>query len=261
MEVIGSVIISYLRSEKAKMTFAAIHPDDDMFTGDREHYERCGRQFASLIEKAASISTSAQQRCLELPCGYGRVTRHLVDILPRTLIDSADIMAPCVEWVSSTFGVNAIQVVEPVNEFANIVDGLYSVAAMGSLITHLSEENTRSVIAHFLPKLSPGGVALITTHGQRSHDALVARRWFDVSDEDREALLRAYAQHGHGFVNYSDSETFERKTVETVGDAYGVSITHKDWMASLVHELNFSVIEFIEGGWDDHQDVFFIARS
>jgi hypothetical protein len=103
-------------------------------------------------------------------------------------------------------------------------------------------------------------VAVITTHGQRSHDAIVARSWFAVSDEDRETLLSAYARHGHGFVNYSDAETFERKTVETVGDTYGVSITHKDYMVSLVDELRFSVVEFIEGGWDDHQDVFFIAR-
>lgn len=237
-----------------------IHPDDDMFTGDRDHYERCGRQFAALIGKAADISKSSERRILELPCGYGRVTRHLIEMFPPQQIDVADIMAPCVQYVSSTFGVRGIQVVQPVNQFYNILDRRYSVAAMGSLITHLSESNTRTVVAHFLDKLAAGGVAVITTHGQRSHDALLAGNWFDVSLGDRTTLLKAYANQGHGFANYSTAETFEKKTVETVGDAYGVSLTHKDWMFELATDLGYSVIEFIQGGWDNHQDVFFINR-
>lgn len=237
-----------------------IHPDDDMYTGDLGHYERCGEQFGSFVKTAADLSGAGAPRILELPCGYGRVTRHLVKQFAPGQIDAADIMSPCIEFVRATFGVRAIQIVDPVNEFANIQDGAYDVAAMGSLITHLSEPNTRTVVEHFLRKLSPNGVAVITTHGQRSRDDLHARNWFEVSDLDRTTLLDAYAHRGHGFVNYSPAHTFEKKTVEEVGDAYGVSLTHKDWMTALIEELGYSLAKYTEGGWDNHQDVYFIRK-
>lgn len=237
-----------------------IHPDDDMFTGNFSHYEACGKQFAEIIAGAVAMTDKPVPRILELPCGYGRVTRHLVTLFGPGQIEVADIMAPCIDFCASEFDVKASQVIPPVNEFANLPNGQYDVAAMGSLITHLSEENTRTVIRCFLGKLAPGGTAVVTTHGECSKGALEARTWFEVSEAGRAELLDAYNQRGHGFVNYAPSHFFEKKTAECVGDAYGVSLTHKDWMYSAIEDFGYSVTKFIQGGWDNHQDVYFIRR-
>ncbi|MDN7964947.1 class I SAM-dependent methyltransferase [Burkholderia multivorans] len=240
------------------ISISSIHPDDDMYTGDVEHYESCGRQFADIIAHAVGKTDSRHPRMLELPCGYGRVTRHLVEKFAPEQIVVADIMEPCVAFCGSQFNVEAIQVVHPANEFRNIAEDAFDVAAMGSLVTHLSEENARITIENFLSKIRSGGIGVITTHGERSRESLEARTWFELLEEDRTKLLSAYDSRSHGFVQYAPSHSFERKTVEIIGASYGVSITHLDWMKKTIEELDFSIDEFIQGGWDNHQDVYFI---
>ena len=239
----------------------AIHPDDDMFTGDHEHYESCGKQFAEIIAHAASLSGAHSPKILELPCGYGRVTRHLVARFGASLIDVADIMSPAVDFVARKFGVRGFVVTEPVNQFRGIPDGVFDVAVMGSLLTHLSESDALDVLEHFLKKLGPNGVAVITTHGERSYDMLRAGGWHEVSPSDRLKLLHAHERGAHEFVQYDPNHVFERKTVDYIGPSYGVSITHPSWMRDAARRLGYTIREYRPGGWDNHQDVFFISAE
>ena len=63
-------------------TLGEIHPDDDMFMGSLEHYDLAGKEMTSLVEIAAKNLSLAAPHILELPCGYGRVTRHLIQLFP-----------------------------------------------------------------------------------------------------------------------------------------------------------------------------------
>lgn len=243
------------------MQTAPIHPNDDMFTGSIEHYERCGKQLADFASIAGDMSGSARPLLLELPCGYGRVTRHLVKLFDATAISVADIMVPAVDFTVESFGVTGHIVSEPVNEFRNIPEGAFDVAVMGSLITHLSESNTRTVLAHFLSKLRPAGVAVITSHGAKAHEMLAANGWFEITGSDRATLMKAYANDQYGFVNYDANHSFEKKTVDYIGKSYGVSLIPDAWMRDTIAELGFAVKRHIPAGWDDHQDVYFISRA
>lgn len=237
-----------------------IHPDDDMFCGSFEHYESCGRQFADIIVRASHLVESPNPKILELPSGYGRVTRHLIKRFSPDHLVVADAMPGAVRFCMEQFGVSGIEVTTPVNELRGVPDSTFHVAAMGSLITHLDEESSRTVIANFLGKLTTGGVAVITTHGKRAREILFSDGgWFEMLPEDRELLKDASRQGRYGYVKYAPCHTFERKTVETVGDHYGISLIPYEWMVDAIVDLGFSVIEYFEGGWDKHQDVFLVG--
>lgn len=238
-----------------------IHPNDDMFTGSVEHYEECGIQLAGFASTAVDLSGCASPTILELPCGYGRVTRHLVKRFPATSVTVADIMKPAVDFTASTFGVHGIVVSEPANEFLNIEDGTFDVAVMGSLITHLSESNTLTVLKHFLAKLDTNGIAVVTSHGARAHEMLVSNTWFEISDADRSTLLSTYESGAHGFVNYDANHRFEKKTVDYVGRSYGVSLIPDSWMRSALDQLGYTIRKHVPAGWDNHQDVYFITQA
>lgn len=238
-----------------------IHPDDDMYCGSLGHYEACGIEFADFIFKAAKITEIVYPKILELPCGYGRVTRHLSKKFTPQQIFVADAMKPAVKFCVEQFGVSGIEIVEPLNEFINIPDEMFDVAAMGSLVTHLSESSTEVVLEHFLKKITSKGIAVITTHGVRAHDFLTQDiNWFELTRADREYLKVSYREERFGYVPYAPNHSFEKKTVDYVGKSYGISLIPHSWMLKTIKRFGFSVLEYMPGGWDNHQDVFIVGK-
>lgn len=240
-----------------------IHPDDDMFCGNIAHYEACGRQFAGFVEQASRcVKSGGKKKILELPCGYGRVTRHLVEMFPPADIVVADAMPQAVEFCCEQFGVSGIEVKAPLNELRDVPEGEFQVAAMGSLITHLDEHSAGIVLCCFLSKLAVGGVAVITTHGKRAQEILFSNTaWFELLAGDRDSLKEAARQGKYGYARYAPHHEFERKTVEAVGESYGISLIPHEWMLCSFAKLGVGVIDYLEGGWDGHQDVYFVGKT
>ena len=69
------------RAESVDLT---ISDRDDMFVaGQLDHYLWAGRLALELISEAMLLSRkTAFRSLLDMPCGYGRVTRHLVKFFP-----------------------------------------------------------------------------------------------------------------------------------------------------------------------------------
>ncbi|MDR3432051.1 MAG: class I SAM-dependent methyltransferase [Rouxiella aceris] len=239
----------------------AIHPNDDMFSGSLEHYENCGIEFSSYAKLIKKDNNHEDFKVLELPCGYGRVTRHLVEIFKPEQITSADIMGAAVDFTASTFGVNGFKVSEPANEFKGIEEKAFDLAMMGSLITHFSENNTKVILENFLKKINDSGVAIITTHGQRAFERMINGDWFEITDNDYSSMKSAFESGRFGFANYSTGHSFEKKTVDEVGDVYGVSLIPHQWMVETLSAMGYEVIKHVAAGWDNHQDVYFIKRA
>ncbi len=232
-----------------------------MFHGSTEHYESVGTQMADFVSQAAALAGAQSPVCLELPCGYGRVTRHLASRFDPQRIHVADIMVPAVEFCAEEFGVNAYPITDPVYEFNNVPDDFFDVAALGSLITHLSGHNARTVMKYFLQKLKRGGVAVVTTHGERSREILGSVDCYQVGDAARTHLLSSYDAGQYGFVNYMPDHSLEAKTVDYIGDSYGIALIPHQWVTDVCRENNVEILEYRRGGWDNHQDVFFITRN
>ncbi|RDJ98792.1 class I SAM-dependent methyltransferase [Paraburkholderia lacunae] len=242
------------------MHVTPIHPDDDMFQGSHEHYYSVGSQMADFVSHATELAGAHTPIILELPCGYGRVTRHLATRFDPTKIHVADIMVPSVDFCIGAFGVVGHYVAEPVYEYANIASEAFDVAALGSLVTHLSSHNARTVIVHFFSKLKSGAVGVVTTHGEKSREHLGIADCYQVGEAARQHLLSSFDANQYGFVNYPTDHSLETKTVDYIGDSYGISIIPTDWIKSVCEENNLSIIEHWPGAWDGHQDVFFIRK-
>ncbi|MFM0372936.1 class I SAM-dependent methyltransferase [Paraburkholderia aspalathi] len=242
------------------MQSAPIHPDDDMFHGSNEHYTSVGTQMADCVSHAVELAQADLPTVLELPCGYGRVTRHLASRFDPKRIHVADIMVPSVDFCVEKFGVNGYYIIDPVYEFKNVPEAFFDVAALGSLITHLSGRNSRTVIKHFFEKLKPGGIAVVTTHGARSREILETVDCYQIGDAARTHLLDSYDAGQFGFVNYMADHSLEAKTVDYIGDSYGISLIPHNWVNDVCDENGLTILEYRSGGWDNHQDVFFISR-
>lgn len=237
-----------------------IHKDDDMFHGSYEHYNAVGSQMAGFVLHAATLISELNPVILELPCGYGRVLRKLVERYSPERIHVAEINPQALKFCTDTFGVTGYLVTDPVHEFRNIPDSAFDIAVMGSLITHLSEQNARTVIKYFFNKVKLGGVGVITTTGVKSREILGESCIYQVSEEARQRLLSSYDANQFSFSVYRKNHDFERRTVDLIGESYGISLIPEGWIDDVCKENGLSVVKRIHGAWDSHQDVFYIAK-
>src|SRR6185436_830844 len=68
-------------------------------------YFSVGRSAVDVVMQACMASTLTEVRTvLDLPCGYGRVLRHLVALFPRASFAACDVDREAVEFCASTFG-------------------------------------------------------------------------------------------------------------------------------------------------------------
>ena len=176
------------------MTITEIHSNDDMFCGDFQHYLSCGQQMTAFAERAVTLSGTPEPFILELPCGYGRATRHLVKKFQPDHIHCADIMIPAVDFCTTRFGVIGHYINEPVYKFENIESDKFDVGLLGSLITHLSMANAESVVIHLFSKVRKGGIGVITTHGEKS------RRLLQAQDLERGEHIYQISKDSHEFL-------------------------------------------------------------
>ena len=164
------------------------------------------------------------------------------------------------DFCVASFGVVGHHVTEPVYEFMDIERDWFDVAVLGSLVTLLSDHNARLVMKHFFGKLKNGGIGVITAHGTRSRELLGGSDCYQVGEGAREHLLRAYDAGEFGFVNYLPGHSLEAKTVDYIGASYGISMVPVSWVVDICRELDLKIIDHLAGGWDTHQDVYWIQK-
>ncbi len=122
------------------------------------------RFIASLIAQHSAVT---KPRVLEWGCGPARVLRHLPGLLPAgSEVHGTDYNPATVAWCQATLP--HLQVVanqlEPPLPFP---DGQFDAVYVLSVFTHLSEAIHRAWSAELVRLLKPGGILVVTTHGDR----------------------------------------------------------------------------------------------
>jgi SAM-dependent methyltransferase len=80
---------------------------DAMYDGDEQHYVAVGQSALGIIE-AALREMPVPRRILDLPSGYGRITRVLRARFPEATITVCDIDRAAVYYCAGRFGARAI---------------------------------------------------------------------------------------------------------------------------------------------------------
>jgi SAM-dependent methyltransferase len=225
---------------------------EDMLTGGddlRNYFEVGESALAEIKAGLAAAGAPAPGRILDLPCGYGRVLRHLRAEWPSAELTVMDINAEAVEFCAKTFGARPVVSRQPLWE-VSAGDG-YDLLWCGSLLTHFDAPDWAPTLSYFRDRVAPGGVVVFTTHGELSIDLLAGEqvgRWSgDYGMGDKAAGMAQTARRtGFAFGHYGDTK-----------DPFGLSVSSPGWVRRTVAAVSgLAFVSFSREGWFGHQDVW-----
>lgn len=216
---------------------------DAMYGGDPRRYFAVGLSALRCVDEALDAAGSpAVRRVLDLPCGHGRVLRWLAARFPGAALTAGDVDADGVQWCARRLGAT------PAYSVADF-DGLhlgqrFDLIWCGSLVTHLDEAAIAALLRLFARHLDTGGVAVVSTHGERAAEHMRAGRLdYLLEPAAMRRLLADHVDHGFGYADYPDHR------------GYGVSLAAREWVVDRAARSGLREVSFHPAGWDAHQDV------
>lgn len=239
-------------SEAAAELFPEVSLDlcsaDGMYHGNARHYLEVGASALSVILCALQLARVLEvAHLLDFGSGAGRVTRWLRAAFPTAEITVSDMRATDLEFCVEHFGAKAwlsgtdIEVLE--------APGQYDLIWAGSVLTHLSAEKSRALLAKFIGWAKPGGIIIVTLHGRRAIQYRKAGRLPYLHDLGWQKVQSEYNEWGYGYSDYERA------------NGYGISLTSLGWSARLVESMeDVRLVMLSENAWDDHQDVLALQK-
>lgn len=177
----------------------ALPPDYLMYESFQLNYGKYyqgGRETAQwVVAELARFTSLSGKHILDWGCGPGRVIRHLPALVGAGgRFTGTDYNAQSIAWCRQhlpgiTFLQNKLD--PPLALPSESVDALYGI----SIFTHLSEASHTKWAQELLRVLKPGGLALLTTHGQAFRPLLTdeEKTLFDQG----ELVIRSNVAEGH----------------------------------------------------------------
>jgi SAM-dependent methyltransferase len=226
-----------------------VAPDDQMWASGAPWYWSVGESGLLCVLHALTLSwTSRVARVLDLPCGHGRVARHLRAAFPQAELFACDLDRRGVDFCASRMRMR------PIYSTPELVDapipGDLDVIWVGSLFTHVDEQRTTRWLSFLAERLAPHGVLVATFHGpaarilQKSHRMIDEASWARI-----EAMCE---ERGFGYAPYVELD---------LGD-YGISLARPSKILELASALRGTRIAYYqERGWANNHDVLAIART
>ena len=230
-----------------------VSPNDEMHVAGREnHYYQAGRSALACIScslQAAQLPAGNVHRILDLPCGHGRVMRHLRAAFPEAEITACDLLRDGVEFCAATFGAIPVYSDENPDKIA-LERNAFDLIWVGSLLTHLDSDRWTQFLELFRRSLRPGGVLVFSAHGRQAYD-LTKRGETPIQPYWRQtATLYAYERKGFGYAPFPNS------------NSYGNSFASPAWVFKQIEKMSeMRMVHFSEAAWDSNQDVYACVRD
>jgi SAM-dependent methyltransferase len=214
------------------------HKDTMLAGDDFAHYLSVGVSALKNIQETVDQRGVIVRKVLDVPCGFGRVTRALRVAYPDAEIYASDIDPEAVAFCSRTFGAVALA---SRTDFSLLNFGLdFDLIWVGSLITHLPSDATRSFLSFIIRHLAPGGVALVSSHG-----AYVAGKLRSAAIHAK--MLSDFFSSGYGYADYPGADLSLQR--------YGNSLISREWLTRCIADLGAEVVCYRDHSWDNHHDV------
>lgn len=227
-----------------------ISPNDLM---NNQWYFEVGRNAVEVVLAAIMSSyVGSIDRVLDLPCGHGRVLRHLVRMLPNAEFHACDLDTDGVAYCARKF--SAIPIVSR-PELTEVDFGTqFDLIWVGSLFTHVDMPQTRRWMAHLARFLTPTGIVVATMHGRWSEH--VHQRTPYIGEDRWTRVMEGYRDRGYGYCDYVAEESSQY-----VPGNYGISMARPHAMIRILEEIGgIRVFSYNERAWADHQDVIVYGK-
>ena len=235
---VATIEDAYMKAEIDK----TVSPKDHMYNTGPDWYYTVGLDGIRVILRSLAISQlNDVRRVLDLPCGHGRVGRHLRAAFPQAEIAFADIDADGADFCAGQFRGKAIYSHADLSQ-APIGDN-YDVIWIGSLFTHVDEARAETWLRHLCRCLSPRGILVATVHGNWSK-TVQAQYGAMIGPEEWQQIMRGYEATGWGYARYEGP------------DDYGVSLCQASAVIAMAGRIEgVRILSYSERGWAGNHDV------
>lgn len=240
-----------MESASAPAFMTEIHPEDHLygylarrFGTDKatQMYYDGGKsdalQTANAIKK---FKKEANLNVLEFASGYGRITRHLKNMVPQATLHTCDIHPAACDFVASRLGLETF--VSDTRPESVKIEKTFDFIFVISLFSHLPDWSFKRWIRALNGLLSPDGVLLFTTHGDRS---TLLHKGVDFTLHE--------GGHGWVYIRRSDQPDIDF-------DDYGTMLVAPHYVANAIADCrSLSLRSFTSGAWFGHQDEWVVQR-
>jgi SAM-dependent methyltransferase len=237
-----------------------ISPSDDMIVAgadwewERRHYVSVGANALEIVFEAMILCRVAKfESILDVPSGFGRVTRHLRAAFPDATLYASDLYQNRIDFCAQALGAKPVKSKE---DFAQIVYPTgFDLIWCGSLLTHLAASEFQSALDLFSRSLNPDGIAVVTLHGRHSHYFHHNKSKY-LPDESFALAERDFQNAGFGYADYNMPGVYSEQK------AYGISLSAPSYVLKcLEKDESLRVKAYVERHWDDHQDVLIVQKT
>lgn len=229
-----------------KSVSTEIHANDVMFNTGPSHYHTVGASGVQAVLTALSLTwRDSVSKVLDLPCGHGRVARHLRVLFPNAELFYSDIDAEGADFCAKTFGGTAIHSQSDLLQVA--LPHNLDVIWVGSLFTHLDQHRTEAWLRYLADHLSAHGVLVSTLHGH-----FTERHTKLPDDVDEKRIRCEFAKTGFGYAPYT--------VYKDVKD-YGFSLSKPSAILDIANGIAGVRAAYIERGWANNHDVLVLIKN
>jgi SAM-dependent methyltransferase len=223
-----------------------VHFNDGMYLiSPPDEYLAAGISAVRCIEHVLAQSAGHRdvRTILDFACGYGRVLRFLKPRFPVAGITASDINPEALDFCRSAFSVKTVS--SNVDFTRLLVAGRFDLIWCGSLITHIDENAAARLLRFFHDHLSPGGVCIFTTHGNRAAEKMPK---YGLSETAQRQVLSQFRTTGYGYADYPGQR------------GNGISLVSHKCMAAIARTAGeWNQTAFLDHGWHNLQDVYGFA--
>jgi cyclopropane fatty-acyl-phospholipid synthase-like methyltransferase len=221
----------------------AIHPEDFIFQYLLKPRAAVTEYFRTGLESVGKLSAVMAETLpywqtaslLEFASGYGCVSRHVAQIMPRVDMTCCDIHEAAVSFLRDELRVKA-ELSHRVPEKLELGRQFDAVFAL-SFFSHMPHATWGRWLKTLVDHTSPNGVVIFTTHGAVSAGHL------NVTPID-----------GYWFGSHSEQEDLDAAD-------YGTAVTTREYVDRQISRIPDAALEiFREAFWWGHQDLYVIRK-
>jgi len=230
------------------------------------------RVIDAVLAASPGESSAEPGRILDLPSGWGRVSRFLVVRFPRAEVTACDLIYDGPRFCAQEFGARPVRSSEDFDDL--VLPGPFDLIFVGSLLTHLDQEHLSAILRLFRRSLAPGGTLVVTTLGDSCVERFETtgcpdplpparderRRQEQIAelftDADAVVALESYRRTGIGFMPYARAiRPDPEETASLEASRYGVCFLSAAYLQAEAERHGLSRVYFREEDWDHDHDV------